>query len=169
MADFTNELQFAGLLNPTRVRVEAERPSRVSVNGPKTKWPPIAIYTWKFCSTIKLSFDWTGTLINKFAAFGVMIIHKPLPSQKVIGGVLYRQRESLVHIFTKMNYTVNGKSYRATIIPLSYLYGGMLMWTTLDYNKMAPNEIQPTKHVRNHLGKIERQNLIFIINLNSWS
>ena len=76
-----------------------------------------------FCSTMKLHFGWMSTLINKIVAFEVMIIHKLLRwclyiLTKSLFVMLYEQRESLVHIYSKVKpaiMLVNGEHYMAIV------------------------------------------------------
>lgn len=91
-------------------------------DGPKIRWPPVLTFTGNFNSAIKLTFRWIGALINKIAAFYVMIIHKPLLRRRYIFkkslfGVLYGPRESLIHISSKTKLTIMLQSMARSIEP----------------------------------------------------
>ena len=108
-------------------RTTNKRVSR-SVNGPKTWWPPIPIFTKKFCSAMKLTFGWKGTLINKIVAFEVMINHNLLERR------CYILKKSLFGVFYRLiapHVAVNGERYRAKIKVAWPLRSCDL--TTLDY------------------------------------
>lgn len=110
-------------------------------NKLKTRWPLLQIFTRKFYSVMNLTFCWMDMLMNKIYIFRVIIIHTLFMRSRYIlrkiitvpFGVFYGQRETLVHISSKLNPIIMlqlmGNTKEPRLMAFLYQYCKMLAST----------------------------------------